>query len=65
LERDAGPFESKETSRQQDKPWRGPLGLSAAACELLPPFYLSAVLLKKDTSFCFSCHLLCLLVPFF
>ena len=35
LERDADPFEAKETSGQQDKPWREPLGLSAAARELL------------------------------
>jgi len=38
LERDANPFEAKETSRQQDKPWRGPLRLYAATRELRPLF---------------------------
>jgi len=51
LERDANPFEAKETSRQQQKPWRGPLGLSTAARELLPPFYLLLYISKKAASF--------------
>jgi len=48
LERDADPFEAKETSGQQDKPWREPLGLSAAARELL-----LTVLFRKRSFFQF------------
>jgi len=51
LERDADPFEAKETNGQQDKPWREPLGLSAAARELLPTFYLFTVLFRKRSFF--------------
>ena len=48
LERDADPFEAKETNGQQDKPWREPLGLSAAARELL-----LTVLFRKRSFFQF------------
>jgi hypothetical protein len=53
LERDADPFEAKETSRQQDEPWRGPPGLYAAACELRPLFYLFVLFFKKSRFFYF------------